>query len=231
LTAGPSTHRRQGEQRQEQKRSEDGLGKEHASVFEDLETEELDHPGYRANRGDRCYHCKTELYSRIRTSTDPRLEGVTVIDGTHAEDLAGDRPGIVAAGEQGVSSPLREFGFTKTEIRSLAREMGLPNWDRPARPCLASRIPVGTEVDRELLAKVEALEILLAGEGFSIFRARCDRQEVVIELGTEELERRRENGWRRRLRAFAGRLGYDQVRLDLRPYGGKGPSNPVPILP
>lgn len=197
----------------------------------EIETQEMEIAGYRANSGDRCYHCKTELYSRISASRDSRLDGATLVDGTHAEDFTGDRPGMLAATEQGVVSPLRAFGFTKEEIRKLARERDLPNCDRPARPCLASRIPVGTEVDRELLSKVEVLEALLAGEGFLVFRARLDRERVLIELGKEELVRRGESGWRRRLLAVATRLGYQRVELDLRAYGVTGSSDPIPILP
>jgi len=190
----------------------------------EISTDELSRPGYRANSGDRCYHCKSELYDVIHSVEE--LEGYTILDGAQASDDATDRPGMVASRERAVKSPLRKFGIDKAQVRALARQRGLPSWDRPARPCLASRVPVGTQVDGELLKKVEALEAVLSGEGFSIYRARCSGSRVVVEIKAQELASHCCQGWRRRLDALASSLGFSERWLDTRGYGGVG----VPIL-
>ena len=153
----------------------------------EVETEELESEEYRANRGDRCFYCKNELYGMI--SRDPRLREHHIADGTNADDVAGDRPGMRAAAAIGVVSPLREAEFGKSDIRSLARFRGLSNWDRPARPCLASRIAVGTQVDARKLADVEALEAVLSRHGFSGYRARIVDRRVLVEVGLDEVAR------------------------------------------
>jgi uncharacterized protein len=187
----------------------------------ELETRELTRESYQANAGDRCYHCKSELYDVMLEH--PQLKGYTAIDGTQASDLIDDRPGAIAATERGVRSPLRTFGFDKAAIRQLAKERQLSSHDRPARPCLASRVPVGTRVNAELLAKIEALESILAGEGFSIYRARCEEVRLVVEISPEELAENLTGVWRQRLDAFARQLGFSERWLDLKGYGGSGP--------
>lgn len=186
----------------------------------ELETRELDRESYRANAGDRCYHCKSELYDVILDH--PRLKGFTAIDGTQASDFIDDRPGAIAARERGVHSPLRRFGFDKEAIRFLAKERQLSSHDRPARPCLASRVPVGTSVNAELLGKIEALESVLAGEGFSIYRARCEESRLVVEISPVELTENLHGIWRQRVDSFARQLGFSERWLDLRGYGGSG---------
>lgn len=208
------------QERQAARRSADAVGIRHL----EMTTDELSRPGYRANNGDRCYHCKSELYDLILAAEE--LQGHTIVDGAQASDDAGDRPGMRASGERGVESPLREFGIGKSQVRALARQRGLPSWDRPARPCLASRVPVGTEVDVDLLRKVEAIEAILSGEGFSIYRARCAGTRVVIEVDPEELANKRGDDWRRRLDAISLTLGFTDRWLDARGYGGEG----VPLL-
>ncbi len=146
----------------------------------------------------------------------------TILDGAQASDVAGDRPGMKASGERGVESPLRIFGIDKTQVRALALQRQLPSWDRPARPCLASRVPVGTEVDSELLEKVEVLELFLSRQGFLIYRARCSEARVVIEIDAQELSTQQGGDWRRRLDALARSLGFNQRWLDKRGYGGTG---------
>ena len=186
----------------------------------ELETRELSKAAYRKNSGDRCYHCKSELYDVILHH--PQLQGFTAVDGTQASDQLDDRPGAIAATERGVCSPLRLFGFDKALIRDLARSRELASHDRPARPCLASRVPVGTMVDADLLGKIEALETVLAGEGFWVYRARCEDQRVVVEIDPLELKKQLEGAWRQRLDALARRLGFKERWLDLRGYGGPG---------
>ncbi len=186
----------------------------------ELETHELSREAYRKNSGDRCYHCKSELYDVILGH--PALDGFTVVDGTQASDRLDDRPGASAAAERGVQSPLREFGFDKELIRTLARSRNLQSHDRPARPCLASRIPVGTRVDAELLRRIEVLESVLSGEGFSVYRARCEANRLVVEIDRGELKDRQVGAWRQRLDAVARQLGFTERWLDLRGYGGSG---------
>ena len=186
----------------------------------EIETTELEREGYRANAGDRCFYCKDELYSRI--GSHPRLEGWSVCDGTHAEDPADDRPGMRAAEERGVHSPLRDVGLTKAEIRALAQEYRLENWDRPARPCLSSRVVTGTEVSAETLHGIERLEAILERAGFRVYRARVDKDDVIVTVAPDELERFAEAEWRTRFVEEANRLGFRRVLADLRGYRAPG---------
>jgi len=186
----------------------------------ELPTDELARPGYVANRGDRCFHCKSELYGLL--STHPRLHGHVVCDGTHADDADGDRPGMRAARELAVRSPLREAGLGKAAIRRWARDLGLPNWDRPARPCLASRIAVGTAVTPARLGVVAALESVLAEEGFRVYRARLTPSGIIVQLGRDELARLGERRWRTRFAARAAELGERRVLVDRNGYRSPG---------
>ena len=194
----------------------------------ELETHELSRAEYRENSGDRCYHCKSELFDVILQA--PALEGFTAVDGTQASDQLDDRPGAIAASERGVYSPLRDFGFNKELIRNLARERNLASHDRPARPCLASRIPVGTRVDADLLRRIEVLESVLSGEGFSVYRARCEEQRLVVEIAVEELESKSDCAWRNRLDAIARQQGFKERLVDLRGYGGAGEPRLEPLV-
>lgn len=130
----------------------------------ELETRELDDPRYRSNPVNRCYFCKAELWTRLGALA--REEGFnTVIDGTNADDLEEHRPGLAAAAEHGVRSPLAELGWTKAEVRAAARELGLPSWDAPASPCLSSRVRYGLPVTPARLAQVEGAEALVRAVG------------------------------------------------------------------
>jgi len=147
----------------------------------EVRADELDDPDYAANRPDRCFHCKTGLYAACRSVADER--GLRwIVNGTNADDLGDWRPGLRAADEAGVRSPLLEAGLRKDEVRAVARLLGLPNWDKPAQPCLASRLPYGTAVTRERLAAVEAVERHLRGRGFRDVRARHLGAEVRLEV-------------------------------------------------
>lgn len=122
----------------------------------ELDTHELDDPRYAANPVDRCYHCKRELWSRLAPVAAARA--ATLVDGTNADDLGDYRPGARAGAERGVRSPLAECGLTKADVRALSAHLGLPTWDQPSAPCLASRLPYGTGVTAERLAQVERAE-------------------------------------------------------------------------
>jgi len=147
----------------------------------ELDTAELDDPRYAANPSNRCYFCKTELWSRVVPVARERGFG-TVADGTNADDLSDWRPGLAAAEAAGVHSPLLACGLGKAAVREVATALGLPNWDRPATACLASRLPYGTRVTAERLAAVAAVERHLLALGFRQVRARHLGASVSLEV-------------------------------------------------
>jgi uncharacterized protein len=182
-----------------------------------LDTEEMSDPRYTANAGDRCYFCKTELYSKLAPLASER--GLDcVVDGSTTDDLGDYRPGRVAAAEHGVRSPLVEVGMSKREVRELSRRAGLPTWDAPASPCLSSRIAYGTTVTLERLREVETGEEIMRALGFREFRVRHHDELVRLEIAPAELGNalRREvtDELARRFRA----LGFRYVTLDLHGY-------------
>lgn len=146
-----------------------------------IRTEEESNPLYAANPADRCFHCKSELWSKLVVVARERGLAV-VLDGTNADDTDDYRPGSRAAARYGVRSPLQEVGLSKTEIRALSRAMGLPTWDRPASPCLASRIPYGLAITETRLRQVEEAEDFLRAQGFRVFRVRHHGDAARIEV-------------------------------------------------
>ena len=159
----------------------------------EVATHEIDDPAYSANATDRCYHCKNISYAHFREIAT--REGLAVIiDGTNADDSADFRPGRRAATEHGVRSPLAEAGLTKLQIRQWARDLGLTVWDKPAAACLASRVPYGSPVTREKLARIDRAEVALKDLGFRQCRVRdhgtVARIEIDISLLPLLLERR-----------------------------------------
>ena len=175
------------------------------------ETHEMDNPAYVANTGDRCYHCKTELYEVCRDIARERDLAV-VLDGSNADDTGDHRPGMVAAAEKGVVSPLLECGVGKAEIRGLARHLGLPTWDKPALACLSSRLPVGTEVTVARLRAVDTVEQHLRSLGFAQVRARHLGPTVRIEVEPhliDDLRRHADDGTLAELTTAAGFTTYE----------------------
>lgn len=153
----------------------------------EVETDELSDPDYAANSTNRCYHCKTELWTRLGEVA--RARGLrTVVDGSNADDAADHRPGARAAREKAVRSPLQEAGLGKGEIRALSRELGLPTWDQPASPCLASRVRYGIAVTAERLRQVEEAETAIRALGVREFRVRHHGDVARIEVAPAELE-------------------------------------------
>jgi uncharacterized protein len=182
----------------------------------ELDTDELNDPRYTANPTNRCYFCKTELWSRLVPVARERGLAV-VIDGTNADDTHGHRPGKGAAVEQGVRSPLAELGFTKDEIRALSRVRDIPTWSQPSSPCLASRLPYGTEVTPLRLGKIEAAERALRGIGVAgDLRVRYYGDVARVELSPAELDRWRTIENRDAVRAAVTSAGFESVELDLR---------------
>jgi pyridinium-3,5-biscarboxylic acid mononucleotide sulfurtransferase len=153
----------------------------------EVETSELGDPSFTANTPERCYHCKTELFGLLARVAN--VEGLThVVDGQNVDDDSDHRPGRRAAHELGVLSPLAEVGLTKSDIRELARELGLPNWDKPSMACLASRFPYGEPITDEGLGRVAAAEEALLELGLRQFRVRAHGSVARVEVAPPELE-------------------------------------------
>ena len=182
----------------------------------ELRTEEMADPRYAANPSNRCYFCKTELWSRFVPLA--RKRGLaTVVDGTNADDMHGHRPGAVAAKEHFVESPLVEVGLTKEEIRALSRARGLPTWDRPSSPCLSSRLPYGTAVTTGRLRAVELAEAALRDLGIEgDLRVRYHDDLARVELDQAELSRWLEPSRSARLAEAVRAAGFARVAIDLR---------------
>jgi pyridinium-3,5-biscarboxylic acid mononucleotide sulfurtransferase len=177
-----------------------------------IDTHELERPGYRQNAGDRCYHCKTELFERLAELA--RAEGFAAIaSGDNLDDLGGHRPGLRAAAELEVRKPLIDAELGKPMIRALAARLGLPNHQKPAAPCLASRVPAGTRVSPDVLARIDAAEAGVRALGFVEFRVRHHGEVARLELPIAELGRAVER--RVELLAAIKRAGYLFVTLDL----------------
>ncbi len=175
----------------------------------------LEDDSFRANRPDRCYTCKKASARLLKEVA--RREGIeTVADGTNASDLGTYRPGLAASDEEGICHPLAEAGATKQEIRRIARECGLPVWNKPSAACLASRIPYGDEVTEEVLGRIEAAEDLLHDRGFCQVRVRVHGDVARIEVPPEELERL--FAVRDDVTAALRRIGFTYVALDLAGY-------------
>jgi len=184
------------------------------AAIEIVSTGELSDPNFRSNPVDRCYHCKSELYREL-AEVAMRFGARAVLDGTIVEDLGDWRPGRRAAEERDVRSPLAELGFTKADVRAAAAHYGLESSDKPASPCLASRIPYGTEITREALGQVEAAEELLRSLGFVELRVRHVGDTARIEVPLADLARLVEADVREPLVAGLKALGYSRVALDL----------------
>lgn len=151
-------------------------------------TAELEREGYRQNDRDRCYHCKTELYDRLSALAE-RRGYAAVLSGANADDLGDWRPGLRAAEEHGVVHPLLEAGVGKDEVRRMARRLGVPSADKPASPCLASRIPYGTPVDPDVLAQIDRAELAVKRLGYRVLRVRHHGSLGRVELAADELPR------------------------------------------
>jgi len=180
-----------------------------------IPTEELANPLYQRNLGDRCYFCKSELFGKLGDLAR-RFHVAVVVDGANSDDHSDHRPGLIAAREKNVRSPLAECGFTKNEIRELARFWGLPNWNKPASPCLSSRIAYGEEVTPQRLAMVEQAERYLRDNGFQLLRVRYHRGDLArIEVPLEDLPRFLQPDFRQKLVTLFAEIGFKFVTVDL----------------
>lgn len=181
----------------------------------EVETDELADPEYVANGTDRCYFCKSELWDCLdEVARERGLQ--TVVDGSNADDASDHRPGARAARERAVRSPLQEAGLNKAMIRALSRDMGLPTWDQPASPCLASRLTYGLRVTPERLSQVEAAESLLRAHGLRELRVRHHGTVARVEVAPSELAGAVELV--AELAPRIRRLGFERVLVDVEGY-------------
>jgi uncharacterized protein len=180
-----------------------------------VRTEEFADPDYVRNDGTRCYYCKSELYSRIETLL-PELGVAVICSGANLDDRGDYRPGLKAAAEHAVRHPLQEAGYTKADVRALARAWDLPTWDKPASPCLSSRLAPGVEVTHERTGRVEAAEAYLKALGYRECRVRLHEGELArIEVPAAELARLADPALREDLVLMLKQLGFQYVSLDL----------------
>jgi uncharacterized protein len=185
--------------------------------FKIIESNEMSNPDFVANPPERCYYCKRELYSELKPIA--KAEGLKwIADGTNADDLHDFRPGRKASAEAGIRSPLLEAGLTKTEIRQLSHAKSLPTWDRPASPCMASRIPYGIPVTAETLNKIARGEQYLHSLGLRQLRLRHHGDIARIELDPEDMAKIITPEIRQDIVTHLKALGYKYVALDLTGY-------------
>jgi uncharacterized protein len=182
-----------------------------------IETDEMEDPAYVANSPQRCYHCKQELYGRLKEIADER--GLAwIADGCNVDDLSDFRPGQQAAGEHGVRSPLIEAGLGKEDIRTLSRQLGLPTWNKPAMACLASRIPYETPVTAEALNRIAQAEEFIRSLGVRQLRVRHHDSVARIETDEAGMALLMSDENRRAVADRLRGLGYRYVTLDLEGY-------------
>ena len=182
-----------------------------------LATEEITRDDFSRNAPDRCYHCKQELFGKLRQIAD--AEGIAyILDGTNIDDLSDHRPGRKAAGEFSVRSPLAEAGLTKQEVRALARRMDLPMWDKPSLACLSSRIPYGTPITLELLKNIQSAEDAIHALGIRQVRVRHHGDTARIEVEQDDLARLAAGDVRQQIVDVFKELGYVYICLDLEGY-------------
>lgn len=189
------------------------FGIRHRVIF----TREFDDPNYTSNPANRCYFCKSELYTKLNQLA---LEGgfQVICDGTNADDIGDYRPGRQAASEMGVLSPLVECGMTKADIRELSKRAGLPTWNEPASACLSSRVPYGQVVTIEKLSMIDKGEIALKQLGFHQVRVRHHGDIARIEIAEDEMSRALDPEMAKRMYASLKALGFKYVSLDLEGY-------------
>jgi uncharacterized protein len=200
-----------------EKEAAESLAHQFGLRFRIIESNEMANPDFVANPPERCYYCKRELFSELKPIA--LAEGLKwVADGTNADDLSDYRPGRKASAEAGIRSPLLEVGLTKAEIRQLSRAQGLPTWDRPASPCMASRIPYGIPVTAETLNKIARGENYLHSLGLRQVRLRHHGDIARIELDQPDMAKIIKTDIRQGIIEHFKALGYKYVTLDLTGY-------------
>jgi uncharacterized protein len=202
------------------------MGVEHVVI----DTDEIDNPDYASNPRDRCYHCKATLYARLRALALDRCID-SIFNGTNVDDLSDFRPGLKAAEEFGVQSPAVEAGLTKADIRALSQFYDLPTFDKPASPCLSSRVPYGQTITIEKLRMIEDAERCLHDLGFRECRVRHHERLARIEVAPDAFARLVDPPMARRIDDLFRTLGYIHVTLDLRGFRSGGLNEVAPGVP
>ncbi len=191
-----------------------------------IHTDELDDENFMANPPERCYHCKRGLFIRL-TELASRYKLDCIADGTNYDDLSDLRPGMRAAAQFGIRSPLQEAGLSKQEIRVLSREMNVPAWDRPAQSCLATRFPFGTTITREQLARVDRAEQFISSFGVKQVRVRVHGDLARIEVSRDDMPVVLDDEIAARIADTLTSLGYTYVTLDVQGYRMGSMNEPV----
>ena len=186
-------------------------------AHETIATDELEREAYRRNDRFRCFHCKTELYGRLSELAAARGYPA-LLSGANADDAGDWRPGLRAAAEHGVVHPLLEAGVDKETVRALATRLHVPSAQKPASPCLASRIPYGTPVERPTLARIDRAERAVRELGYRVLRVRHYADVGRLELAADELERARDEEARAAIEAAIRSAGYARAEIDPRPF-------------
>jgi len=186
-----------------------------------ITTEEMNDDNYSSNPPDRCYYCKKELFGRLKEIAEEE-DFPFILDGSNADDLNDHRPGMRAAGELDVKSPLADTGLSKAEIRALSKELGLSTWDKPAAPCLSSRFPYGQAITPEALKRVNMAESFLKGFGFRDLRVRDHDNIARIEVMPDEFSMLIDDASREDIVTYLKSLGYKHITLDLRGFKSGG---------
>ena len=195
-----------------------------------ISTDELARDGYRRNGADRCYHCKSELYDQLAMLA--AAEGfAATFSGANVDDLGDWRPGLRAAAEHDVRHPLVEAGFRKRDVRRAAAELAIPSADKPAMPCLASRLPYGTEVDPATLAQIDRAESAIKALGYRDLRVRHLGDLGKVELGDDDLARARDEAAKAVILAAVRTAGYADAEIDDEPLrsGSFTGIRPIPL--
>jgi uncharacterized protein len=204
------------------------FAEEHSIPLHVIATAEMENPAYAANGGQRCFHCKDELFT-VMEGLRHQLGHKAIAYGVNVDDQGDYRPGQNAAREHHIAAPLLEAGLTKSDIRDLSRDAGLRIWDKPASACLSSRIEYGRAVTREALGQVESGENALRALGFRQFRVRHHGQIVRIEIAADELPRAMTPEMSREFVRIFKALGFEYVTLDLQGFRSGSMNAVLPI--
>lgn len=193
------------------------LAKNIGARIEVIRTDETKNRKFIENSVDRCYFCKSELFDKIGELAEQE-KYKNMVDGSNYDDLGDHRPGMKALKEKGIRSPLQEVGFTKSEIRELSKDMGLPTWDKDALACLSSRFPYGEQIDEKKLKMVDQAENFLTDLGFRNIRARHQNNTIKIEVDPKQISRFFDDIIRERILKKMKEIGYTYVTVDLEGY-------------
>jgi uncharacterized protein len=203
------------------------IGIRHEFVY----TEEVDNPDYQINDSNRCYFCKQELFINLDEFRAANPQFASVVYGPVTDDLGDHRPGMAAAKVAGAAAPLADAGISKSEVRALSLALELPSWNKPAAPCLSSRVAYGEHITAAKLAQIEAAEAIVRTEGFTEFRVRHHGEVARLEIPQDQLEKILSEGRRERIVDGLKAAGYRYVSLDLQGFRSGSLNEVLQVLP